>query len=404
LEWTLQLGTPVGDNALALSVDQDGNVVVAGFSSNGINGDNQSFVRKYNPLGSEPPLWERQFGTSSDDSALAVTVDGDGNVIVAGYVSDAFEGQVSAGENDAYIRKYDRGGQVLWTRQFGTTGDDVANSVRADAAGNVVAAGYVEGALPGQTSAVDRDAFVVMYDANGSETPVWTRQFGSAESDEAASLALDASGNIFVAGYTAGALTPEVNIGSRDAFVRSYSNSGTLRSTRQFGTPASDSATGVAVDASGDVVVVGNVSGVFPGESSAGLTDVFARKYGANGGEPLWTRQFGTPGSDGGTDGAPAVAIDGVGNIIVAGTAAAAEALPNEISRGDRDMFVRAYDAAGTDPPLWTRQLGSSGRDTARAVAVDRIDSVLVCGGTNGVMGSASLGNGDGVLLKLAQP
>jgi hypothetical protein len=250
----------------------------------------------------------------------------------------------------------------------------------------------------------DRDAFVIMYDSNGSETPVWTQQFGSAESDEAESLALDASNNIIVAGNSNGALMPEVNLGSRDAFVRSYSSSGTPRWIRQFGTSESDSATGVAVDESGNVVIVGNVAGTFPGESSAGLTDTFVRKYGPNGGEPLWTRQFGTPGTDGGIDGAPAVAIDGAGNIIVSSTTGAAEALPNQISRGDRDMFVRAYDAAGTEPPLWTRQLGSSGRDSARSVAVDRIDSVLVCGGTNGVMGRASLGNGDAVLLKLAQP
>jgi hypothetical protein len=144
LEWTVQLGTAVGDNSNAVSVDEGGNIVIVGFSANGINADNQSFVRKYNALGGEPALWERQFGTPTDDTALAVTVDREGNVIVAGLVSGAFDGETSAGGNDAYIRKYDRGGLVLWTHQFGTPGNDAANAVRADAIGNVIAAGYVE--------------------------------------------------------------------------------------------------------------------------------------------------------------------------------------------------------------------------------------------------------------------
>ena len=68
--------------------------------------------------------WTRQFGTKVNDDAYAVTVDGSGNVYVAGYTSGALEGQTSAGSGDAFVRKYDGGGTELWTRQFGSADND----------------------------------------------------------------------------------------------------------------------------------------------------------------------------------------------------------------------------------------------------------------------------------------
>ena len=67
-----------------------------------------------------PRLWTRQFGTSGYDFARAVAVDPEGNVYVAGRTEGALPGQVSSGDFDAFVRKYDRDGDEVWTRQFGT--------------------------------------------------------------------------------------------------------------------------------------------------------------------------------------------------------------------------------------------------------------------------------------------
>ena len=84
--------------------------------------------------------------------------------------------------------------------------------------GNVYVAGLTEGALPGQTAAGGADSFVRRYDANGNEA--WTRQFGTAAHDVLRDVAVDGTGNVYVAGYTSGALPGQTAAGSDDGFVR----------------------------------------------------------------------------------------------------------------------------------------------------------------------------------------
>src|SRR5438105_940867 len=69
----------------------------------------------------------------------------------------------------------------------------------------------------------------------------WTSQFGTRAHNAATSLAVDASGNAYVAGWTSGAFSGYVfSGGARDAFVRKYDTNGTESWTRQFGTRGAD--------------------------------------------------------------------------------------------------------------------------------------------------------------------
>ena len=108
----------------------------------------------------------------------------------------------------------------------------------------------------------------------------WTRQFGTSDNDYAPGLAVDASGNVYIAGYTLGALPGQSFSGSMDAFVRKYDGEGNELWTRQFGTSDNDSAYGLAVDASGNVYVAGETRGALPGQSSSGSLDAFLIKFG----------------------------------------------------------------------------------------------------------------------------
>ena len=90
-----------------------------------------------------------------------------------------------------------------WVRQFGSTGDDGASGVAADALGNLYVVGEIQGALPGQTQLGGRDAFVRKYDASGNE--LWTRQFGSSDSNRANDVAVDTAGGVYVVGDTSSA-------------------------------------------------------------------------------------------------------------------------------------------------------------------------------------------------------
>ena len=175
-----------------------------------------------------------------------MAVDASG-VYVAGAVEEHVPGVANPAGQEAFVRKFDASGNELWVRQFGTTGTESADGIAADAAG-IYVTGSTTGTFPGQTSAGGQDGFVRKYDAGGNE--LWTRQFGSSSADQAVAVTVDASG-LSVAGATGGALLGQITAGGQDAFVRKYDASGTVLWTHQFGTPDSDSASGVAADDSG---------------------------------------------------------------------------------------------------------------------------------------------------------
>jgi hypothetical protein len=174
----------------SLSVDRDGNVLVAGL-----------FVRKYDPDGNV--LWTvdaSQFG----GSASCVDVDGAGNVFAVGSASDS-----------AVLRKYDPDGNALWTSEVFTSTSPHALSV--DELGSALVASNISGALPGQSSLGDGDFFVKRYDPEGNE--LWARQLGTSAFDRAFSVSRDAKGSVLLAGQTAGTLSGETILGGGDAFV-----------------------------------------------------------------------------------------------------------------------------------------------------------------------------------------
>ena len=216
------------------------------------------------PAGAQTVQWTRQFGSTGNEGVNAVAVDATG-VYVVGTINGALPGQTSGGLADSFVRKYNTNGTEQWTRQFGSTTDDGAYGVAVDSTG-VYVVGYIYGTLPGQTSAGFADAYVRKYDANGNI--IWTRQFGSTTDDGAGGVAVDSTG-VYVVGRTNGALPGQTSAGAclcpvYDAFVRKYDANGTEQWTRQFGSAGDDEAHGVAVDSTG-VYVVGRTNGALPG-------------------------------------------------------------------------------------------------------------------------------------------
>jgi hypothetical protein len=370
-EWIQVMGEYL-TSAHGVSVDMEGNVYVVGETGGTLPGQeraggNDVFVRKYDGNGKE--VWTRQFGTEDEDCAHRVFVDVEGNVYVVGYIRGTLVGQEWAGKKDAFVRKYDGNGKEVWTRQFGTERDDEAYGVSVDREGNVYVVGVAGGTLPGQKGEGKADAFVCKYDDNGKE--VWTRQFGTEGDDIAFGVSVDDTGNVYVVGQITGLLSGQEWAGEKDAFVRKYDGNGKEIWTRQFGTGGWDSAFGVSADGVGNVYVVGVAGGTLPGQKGEGRIDAFVRKYDGNGKE-VWTRQFGTEG----LDFARGVSVDKAGNVYVVG--AVEKAFPGQRGAGGNDAFVRKYDGNGEE--IWTRQFGTEGLDEAHGVSVDGGGNVYVVG------------------------
>jgi hypothetical protein len=354
IEWISYFGTPSFDSIAAAAVDGP-SVYVVGHTQAGLPGQphfgsTDAYLRLYDVAGDEQ--WTRQFGTSDDDLAEGVAVDPSGI-----YVAGSIYGPLPDGRYDAVLRKFDAAGDELWMRRFGTDGHDHATDVATDSTG-VYVVGSVEGALPGYSDG-GFDAFIRKYDADGNE--LWTRQFGDPFVNFAYGVDVGASGVYVVGGW----LLPN---GSNDAFIRKFDSDGNELWNRQFGgtgpTPAFD-----AVVTANGVYVAGYTMGTLPGQTSAGDTDAWIRKY-SDVGDELWTRQFGTPT----VDETRALAADSTGAYVVGYTFGT---FPGQTGAGNPDVFVAAFDPDGNDQ--WTRQFGSTAYDVGWAAALDA-DALYVGG------------------------
>ncbi len=131
--------------------------------------------------------WVRHFGTAKLDTASDSSVDAAGNVYVVGSTEGAFAGKTNAGAIDAVLAKLDSKGAVVWVQQFGTSLNDAAASVFVDASGFIWVAGHsagdIDGAGPGPLpTAGQSDVFVAKYDATGKQLQIKT--FGSTTRSE----------------------------------------------------------------------------------------------------------------------------------------------------------------------------------------------------------------------------
>lgn len=155
----------------------------------------------------------------------------------------------------------------LETQDFGTTSHDYGTATAAIPKGvGAVVVGYTGGSLDGKNKGYE-DAFVRSY--NGGV--LWAKQFGTRNLDYATDVALSISGDIYVLGYTYGALG--FKVGSSDVFLRKFSASGALLWTRQFGSTEQD--------ASNDVVVSGDFIYTLSFENYG--TNFTIRKWNVNG-------------------------------------------------------------------------------------------------------------------------
>jgi hypothetical protein len=216
MDWIRQFGTAGADEAVGLSVDSSV-VYTVGWTTGSIGGDfaggdSDGFVTAIRSSGA--PLWRRQFATPGTDRVTAIST-GAGGIFVAGSTDGVFEDTTSAGALDAFVARLDRNGRRDWVDQFGSASDDEAVAVSADGKG-VYVAGSTAGALPDAELLGEWDGFVRKYLPNGEQK--WTRQLGTTDYDRVYGLALEPRG-LYLTGTTHGAFEGYVNAGDRDVFV-----------------------------------------------------------------------------------------------------------------------------------------------------------------------------------------
>jgi hypothetical protein len=273
----------------------------------------------------------------------------------------------------------------LWSRSFGDTYYDEGHAVATDASGNVFVTGKFYGTVNfgGADLTGYDDVFLAKYDAAGNH--VWSKRFGDIITfDGGRGLALDASGNVIMVGYFAGT----VNFGgadlvsaggSYDIFLAKFDASGNHLWSRRFGDVSWEDGSSVAVDGAGNVIM----TGYFNGTVNFGGGNLVSA-----GGSDVVLAKYDPSGNHvwsqrfgaGNSDFGDAVACDGAGNVFMTGSfqAAADFGGGNLVSAGEGDVFVAKYDASGNH--IWSRRAGSTDSDAGTSVAVDGAGNAFVVG------------------------
>ncbi len=385
---SLLLKTPVGEvQEGKLSSFSGGQQVKSNYR---VDGKRVSFelgtYDKKQDLVIDPPLalmWGTYFGggTWEKNTDISHTIDGTGNVFVTcntistdfpvvnpgggAYFQGTYGGGNAGIQNkggDAVIMKFNNSGVLLWSTFYGGTEDDNGTSIDCDASGFVYATGstlspnfptqnlagaYFQGTYGGGTPFNNEggDAYILKFDNAGQR--LWATFYGGSGDENAYSLRLDATNNIYLTGSTASANFPVLNPGgtayfqaanggSTDAFVVKLDVAGAQQWSTYYGGAGIEIAQFICIDGVGKIHVTGSAEGAGmpttdPGNGAYyqpvyGGTAGYSYYYRGDGGDAFilrfssllaieWATYYGGTGDDAGRG----LDVDAQGNIYVTG-------------------------------------------------------------------------------------
>ena len=348
-------------------------------------------------------VWALGQGSAAQQQAAGVArVHAGGAVVVGAFAGTLPLGGgaalVSAGGADAFVARIGAGGQVIWSKGFGSAGMyEQASSVVVDPTGNVIVTGYFDGTIDfgggPLASAGNIDMFVVKLDPDGGH--LWSKRFGGAGPQLGVDVALDPQGDVILVAKGFGAMDfgggALASAGAFDVFVAKLDAGGGHVWSQRFGAALDEDPVGVAADGAGNVVIAGSCAGTvdFGGGPLAGQGgyDAFVVKLGPAGNH-LWSARYG----NGANQGATGIDVAVGGDVLVTG------GFEGSIDFGAGpltaaspfDVFVARLSPAGT--ALFSKAFGATDSNIeSRAIAAGPAGEVFVAGA---VEGDVDLGGG----------
>ncbi len=439
-------------NGLGIAVDASGNTYITGETGNVFRTSNAlqptlgngraAFVAKFNSTGTELLYATFLSGTTTESGAAPgsagyrITVDRSGNAYLVG-TTNATNFPVTAGT----VQPINRGGVDLFVSKLNATGSALIYSsylggaqnedasiglpgIAIDAAGNT----YVSGATASRNFPVTAgafqttygggnfDAFLAKIDPIGS-TLVYSTYLGSATTDAATALAVDASGNAYLAGIadsaafpkTPAAYQPAFKGGGGDLFLAKVNPNGTtLLYSTLLGGRGEEAAFGLAVDPAGNAFLGGFTNSAdFPVtaqafQKTAQADSSFVVKVNSAGTDLVYSTFLG--GSRG--DYANRLAVDAQGNAIIAGFTESPDfpVTPDAFQSGlglrrrgagttaAAAAFLAKLNPAGT-ALLYSTYFGGSTADEAKDLALDSAGNAYLIGTASSINFPRTLSN-----------
>jgi Beta-propeller repeat len=405
------------DSIYAATTDAEGNLYVAGETSSGsmtnpsaaARSDRDAFVAKLNSAGTQV-LYTVYLGGGVYDSGRGIALDPLGNIYLTG-VTDSSNFPVTAGafltrvpgSQNAFVAKFNPNFGLQYSTYLGGGTADFGLAIAVDATGAAYVTGQTESpSFPVSAGAFQKsyqggisDCFVSKLNSAGSALAYSTFLGGSAL-DLCAGIAVDPSGNAYVAGTTYSINFPveaplqSSLLGTANAFVTKISPAGSaLVYSTYLGGSIIDNATAIAVDSAGAAYVTGDTASFdFPTTAGAfqtglnGQYNAFVSKFSPAGSTLAYSTLIGGSGSDIGTS----IAVDSVGRAVVGGYTSSSN-FPTSGAiqttfRGAIDAFSTALDPLATTL-VFSSYFGGSGDDRGFAVAVSPVNKLYLVGITS---------------------
>ena len=292
---------------------------------------------------------------------------------------------------------------------FGGTDWDYLNGIAVDTSGNVILTGAFQGTAdfdPSSgteniSSAGSNDVFVVKLNSSGQL--VWAKSVGGTGNDRGNAVAVDSSGNVYVAGsfsgtadFDPGSGTANLSaVGFEDGFVLKLNANGAYQWGKRIGGSSADYARGVAADSSGNVFTTGYFQGTVdfdPGAASANLAsaggnDAFLQKLDSDG-NYAWAIRLGSTSNDYGYS----LVTDSSNNVMVHGHFQGTvdfdpgAGTDSRTTSGSVSAYILKLDTSGA--LVWVSDFDGTGvvysSERGRSIAVDGSNNVYTTGYFNG--------------------
>jgi len=315
LRYSTYIGGIGGEEGYALSVDEEGQVTLAGETSSTNfptahpiqatrSGILDAFVAKVNATGSAL-IYSTYLGGTSSEIGYGMATDADGNAYVTGLTRSADFPTVSpmqaslSGGMDAFVAKLNRSGSALmYATYLGGSDDELRSAIAVDQAGNAYVTGATRSSdfpLSAPLQAVYAggayDIFVTKLSPLGTSL-LYSTYLGGSGDDWGNAIAVDRKGSAYLTGFTHSTNFPLVKPlqavygGGSHAFVTEISGT-TLHFSTYLGGRGYGPGQAIAVDETGAIIIAGMTSSTdFPvvrplqPEYAGGLYDIFIAKVG----------------------------------------------------------------------------------------------------------------------------
>lgn len=390
-------------------------------------------VADYNknlPLIIDPVIrvWGTYYGSSGLESGHSCITDGAGDVYMAGTSSAAssviattgsHQTIFGGGSHDAFLVKFDNAGVRQWATYYGGSAQDIFYEIKADASGNIYATGETQSSAAISTPGAHQNLYAGGSDAmlikfNSSGVRQWATYYGTTGNESAFSCAIDATGDVYIAGHsqlptpagtiiaTAGSHQTTNGFGNA-SFLAKFNSSGVRQWATYYGGSNIDQAHSCTTDASGNVFMAGRTKCSI--SASISTTGSHQPAYGGATGDPdaylvkfnsSGVRQWGTFYGGIGSDDNVCCATDGAGNIYLGGQSdtqtsnvisTAGSHQPLKGAGGTPDAFLAKFNSSGVRQ--WGTYYGGLGNEGGYNCITDGSNNVYLSGRSSVSSGTA---------------